>query len=65
MLNISNKSIEPTKSNFVENSITFMQITSPIPNHLLHPTYNAQNRDAQAEYLEVVKNCIKESWKRY
>ena len=39
--NISNNSIEPTKLNFVEYPINLMQITFPIPNDLLHPTYNA------------------------
>ena len=51
MSNIFNNSIQPTKLNFVENSINPMQITSPIPSSLLHPTYNAQDRDAQAEYI--------------
>ena len=60
----SNDSIEPTKSDFVENSINLMQITSPVPSDTLHSTYNAKNRDAQAEYLAIVKvalrNCVKD-----
>ena len=55
MSHISNNSIEPTKSNFVENSINLMQISFPIPSDPSHPTYNAHNRDAQAEYLAIIK----------
>ena len=63
--NILNNSIEPTKLNIVKNSINLMQITSPIPSDLLHPTYNAKNRDVQGEYLAVVKNSIKKLHNRY
>ena len=31
-------------------SISLTHIMSPVPSDLLHPTYNARNRDAQAEY---------------
>ena len=41
MSNILNNSVEPTKSNFVEDCINLMQITSPIPCDPSHPTYNA------------------------
>ena len=62
--NILNKSFKPTKSYFVENSFNPIQITSPIPNALWHPIYNAWNGDAQAEYLAIVKivlrKCIKD-----
>ena len=54
--------MEPAKFNFVETSISIMQIISPIPSDPLHPTYNAPNIYAQAEYLTIVKmalqNCI-------
>ena len=44
--------------------MNLIEITSPIPYDLLHPTYNALNRDAKAEYLAMVKmalrNCMKD-----
>ena len=58
MSHISNNSIEPTKSNFVENSINIIQRTSLILSDLSHPVYSSQNRDAQAEYSTTVKTVL-------
>ena len=63
MSHISNNSIELTKFNVVENSINLTQIWSPIPSNLSHPNCNAQNRDAQAEYLAIVKTALRNSIK--
>ena len=45
-----------------ENSINLMQMASPIPSDPSYPTYNAKNRDAQADYAAY---GIKESCKTY
>ena len=65
MPNILNNSTEPTKFNIVENSINLIQIMSPIPSDPLHTTYNGQNRDAQAEYLAIVKTALRNSIKDF
>ena len=63
--NSSNNSNKPKKSNFFENSINLIQKTSPIHSDPLNPAYSVQNRDAQAEYLAIVKMTFKELHKRY
>ena len=63
MSHILNSSIEPLKSNFAENSISLIQISSPIPSDSSHSTYNAQNRDTQAEYLAIGKMVLRNSVK--
>ena len=64
MSNVSNNSNKSENSNFVKNSINFIQITSPIPSDLLHPTYNVRKRDTETEYLGIIqmtlRNCIKD-----
>ena len=59
MSDISNNLVESTKSNFVENSINLMEITSLIPSDPSDPINNAHNRDAQAEYLANVKVALR------
>ena len=48
----------------VKNYINLFQMTSPIPCDSSNPTYNARKRDAQAQYLGIIKmalrNCIKD-----
>ena len=64
MLNVSNNFKESKKSNFVDNSINFILIRSPILSDPLHPPYIARRRGAQAEYLGIIKmalrNCRKD-----
>ena len=61
--NVLNNFNTSAKSNFVKNSINLIKIASPIPSDLSHPTNSDRNRDAQVEYLGIIKmvlrNCIK------
>ena len=67
--NVSNVSNNPNKykrSNFVDSSINQIypniQITSPTSSDPLHPTYNSRKRDAQAEYLVIIKMTLRNSF---